>query len=114
MTGTWIKFSWASSLAGAITLFGVLLRLAPSTRGLGIVVREGGEFSLKQGSAEMAIPQWLGSFLFLITYLLGFLVFVTLRLSIPGLSENGALKAEAILDKERSRDRCLLAAFRFS
>jgi hypothetical protein len=108
----WIKVSWVSSMVGAITLFGVLLSLTPITRGLGIAVREGGQFFLKQGPAEMEIPQWLGGLLFVITYLFGFLIFSTLLLSLPVFLEHGNLKVGAVLDETKDRDRALLTAFR--
>jgi len=110
----WIKVGWVSSMAGAITLFGLLLSLTPVTRGLGIAVRQGGQFFLKQGPAEMEIPQWFGGILFVLTYLLGFLIIAAILLSLPVFLEHGNLKVSAVLDETTDRDRALLTAFRMA
>lgn len=111
---TWVEVAWVSSLSGAITLFGVLLGLTPITRGLGIDVDEGGRFFLKQGLAEMAIPQWFGFLLFVLTHLLGLCIVIVVILAIPTFLKHGTLKVGEILDESSRRDRALLGAFQMA
>lgn len=103
---------WASSIVAALVLFGLLLSLTPITRGLGIAVDEGGQFFLKQGPAEMEIPQWFGGILLAVTYLLGFAILAALILSIPIFLSYGTLRLGAVLDETRTLERSLLRAFR--
>lgn len=109
---TWITVWWVSALSGAIALFGVLLALTPVTRGLGIAVDEGGKFFLRQGAAEMAIPQWFGFLLFVATYLLVLCIAVVVILALPTFLEHGTLNASEFLDESIRRDRRLLSALK--
>ena len=111
---SWVKVGWVSALSGAITLFGVLLGLTPITRGLGIDVDAGGRFFLEQGAAKMAIPQWFGFLLFVVTSSLWFCILVAVILALPTFLEHGTLNVGEILDESNRRDQTLLSAFRIA